>query len=336
MQMPNMIRRLEHPYLASSFNDQQLRHQALKLKDPYDQPNLTFEMPDRSALLDIINIYTFDKYPAKKAFCVLCQSHRHRKGFTAVLTSGQRMMCGSKCGADHFGTSWADAEKRIEERADRQFELKRVDRLAACERSFDIVSSWIKAFEQIENRRRAFHRLGEMASRVYEAALHKGGALTVFKALPQHADAEDRRRSLGGTEVTVGRIVGSRYLTASEYTPQLSQVSAAIAEMLSSARGSERLSTDLMRKRRRAFERSIEGLDEAAEVLEAARSFWTVENFSEMVRYINEHGATSARYELSEGVVRTVSGSAGMKVSMPVPNLNLEMLQAVRDYRRAD
>jgi hypothetical protein len=336
MRLPNMIRRLENPYLASSFNDQQLRQQALKLKDPYDQPNLTFETPDRSALLDIINIYSFEKYPTQKAFCVLCRSHRHRKGFTAVLTSGQRMMCGSKCGAVHFGTSWADAEKRIEERADRQFELKRVDRLAACERSFDIVSSWLKAFEQVENRRRAFHRLGEIASRVYEAALHKGGALTVFKKLPQHADAEERKRSLGGTEVTVGRIVGSRYLTANDYTPQLSQVSSAMAEMLSSGQGSERLTTEAMRKRRRAFERSIEGLDEAAEVFDAARSFWTVENFSEMVRYINEHGSTSARYELSEGIVRNVTGSGGMQISMRVPTLNLDLLQAIRDYRRAD
>lgn len=336
MQMPNMIRRLENPYLASSFNDQQLRQQALKLKDPYDQPNLTFETPDPSALLDIINIYTFEKYPVEKAYCVLCGAHRHRKGFTAILTTGQRMMCGSKCGADHFGTSWADAEKRIEERADRQFELKRVDRLAACERSFDVVQSWFKAFELIENRRRAFHRLGELASRVYEAAIHKGGNLTVFRKLPQNADADERRRSLGGVEVTVGNVVGSQYLVAPDYAPQLSQVPTLIAEMLTSGKGTERLSTDVMRKRRRAFERAIEGLEEAADVFEAARTFWSVENFGEMVRYINEQGTTSARYEIAGGIVRTASGSTGMQVTMPLPTLKLDLLQAVRDYRRAD
>jgi hypothetical protein len=49
--------------LASTFNDQQLRVQALKLSDPYDQGNLIWTVPEGAKLLDIINIYVYERYP---------------------------------------------------------------------------------------------------------------------------------------------------------------------------------------------------------------------------------------------------------------------------------
>jgi hypothetical protein len=62
------------------------------------------------------------------------------------------------------------AENRIKDRADRQFELKKLDRLSQCIRSFEGLATWERAAERLDFRRAAFDRqLGELASRAAEA-----------------------------------------------------------------------------------------------------------------------------------------------------------------------
>ena len=140
-------------------------------------------MPKDAQLLDITNIYVFERYPREKVFCVECGGRHHKRGFTAMLTSGQRVLLGSTCGARLFKESWADAERRIEERADRQFELRKLDRMSTILRPLENgLIGWQAAMEHISGRRSAFDRqLGELASRVREAAGQKAGALTIFR-----------------------------------------------------------------------------------------------------------------------------------------------------------
>ena len=97
--------------MAGKFNDEQLRLQALKLRDPYDQSNLVYTVPESAALLDITNIYVYEQYPLKKVYCVECGGRKHKHGFTAMLTTGHRVLYGSTCGARRFGQSWTEAER---------------------------------------------------------------------------------------------------------------------------------------------------------------------------------------------------------------------------------
>jgi hypothetical protein len=53
--------------LAGKFDDEQLRVQALKLSDPYDQGNLVWTVPKGANLLDIMNIYVYEQYPGKSS-----------------------------------------------------------------------------------------------------------------------------------------------------------------------------------------------------------------------------------------------------------------------------
>ena len=92
--------------MAGKFDDGQLRLQALRLRDPYDQPDLIFNIPSDAILLDIINIYVFERYPVEKVHCAKCGTRRHKFGFTALLASGDRLPLGSSCGAELFGESW--------------------------------------------------------------------------------------------------------------------------------------------------------------------------------------------------------------------------------------
>lgn len=324
--------------MAGKFDDAQLRVQALKLKDPYDQPDLITHIPQDAQLLDIVNVYVFERYPIEKAFCVFCQGHHHKRGFTAILASGHRVMCGSKCGADHFGTSWSDAEKRIDERADRQFELKKIDRLAACGRSFDVAAHWERSIEHLWFRRQAFDaKCGELASRAKEAALHKRGQLTVFKKVRNKAAEAAGMQSLGGAEVVVGSLAGSKYVLASDFLTPVKDMVQALAGMQHGISDSEGIATKALAKRRREFERSLEGIEAAAEVYEAAHEFWTRENFEGLLRWSNEHGATNAKYSLSEtGIVSQVGRSDGLKIDMKIPDIDLSLLDAIKEYRRAD
>jgi hypothetical protein len=66
--------------MAGKFNDSELRHLALKLTDPYDQPDLIFEVPADAELLDILNIYAFERWPTEKVYCVECCGHHHKFG----------------------------------------------------------------------------------------------------------------------------------------------------------------------------------------------------------------------------------------------------------------
>jgi len=116
--------------MAGALNNDLIRNTVFRLTDPYDQKDLICYIPEQAKLLDILNIYEFERWPNEKAFCVVCKAHRHKKGFTAALTTGHRVLMGSACGQKKFGASWQEAEKRLQLRSDHQYELLMYDRIA--------------------------------------------------------------------------------------------------------------------------------------------------------------------------------------------------------------
>jgi hypothetical protein len=327
--------------VAGQFNDEQLRRQALKLTDPYDQSNLVWTVPDGAELLDITNIYVFERYPREKVFCVECGGHHHKRGFTAMLTSGQRVLLGSTCGARLFAESWADAEKRIEERADRQFELKKLDRFALISGPLESgLIGWKSPLEQISWRRAAFDKtLGELASRVREAANARAGALTVFRKVQSNAARQAGMKSLGNElhqEVTVGQIVGIEFLASLDPAKAIGRAIDAFYVLKGSVSKTDNSTTKMLRDRRRGFERALEDVETSAKIHAGAEAFYTRSNFAEMVRWANEHGATQARYDLdANDVVRREGSAGGIQISLPPP-IDTVLLDLIADYRRAD
>ena len=297
-------------------------------------------MPNDAELLDIINIYVFERYPAEKARCVKCGAHQHKNGFTAVLASGQRVLLGSTCGARLFQESWTEAEKRIEERAERQYELKRLDRFsviwAPLERG---LLSWKDFLEQVSGRRAAFdNHLGELASRIREAVLRNAGALTIFRNVEAKSARDAGMKGPLGAhqEVIVGQVLGGGLFATVDPAKSVTRALDALDSFKEPIGESDNYTVKMLKDRRRTFERALEDVEAAAKTHAAAEEFFTVPNFTEMLRWANEHGATQSRYVIdAHNVVRAEGRQGGIQISMPPP-LDASILDLFADYRRAD
>jgi hypothetical protein len=325
--------------MAGKFNDEHLRHQALKLKNPYDQPELIWTVPEGAGLLDILNIYTFERWPKEKVYCVECDGHHHKNGFTALLTSGKRVLLGSTCGARLFGQSWKAAEKRIEDRGNRQYELLKLDRLALIIAPLrEGLLGWSDVMERIMARRSAFeNKLGDLASRTREAAIRHGGDLTVGRRVENRAARAAGMRDLGDyVEVKVGNVAGAALFMPLDPAKAVARALAAIDEMQQGIGNTDATWTSVLIKRRKAFERTFEDLETAVKMHAGAQDFFTVENFRNLIEWANNHRATKSRYEIdADGIVRDEQRLSGIKIS-PVADLDDEPLDLIREYRRAD
>jgi hypothetical protein len=124
--------------MAGKLNDDHLRNQALKLKDPYDQRDIIYVIPEGAVLLDIVNIYTFDRWPKEKVYCAECGGRHHKKGFTALLGSGQRVLLGSTCGARHRAASEIESARGVFKTRSQYRGRSRSTRQSAQDRSLPI------------------------------------------------------------------------------------------------------------------------------------------------------------------------------------------------------
>lgn len=320
--------------MAGKFDDSQLRLQALKLKDPYDQPDLVFEWPEDIGLVDIINIYSFERYPTEKAFCVECHGRHHKHGFTALLTNGRRVMLGSSCGARRFGRSWTDAEKRIEQRADRQFELRRLDRLDRCRASFSGLAKIRHAMDRLSNLQKAFfNQMGELGSRVQEAAINDNGELRVHKEIrSQAATTAGLKRTTEA--ITITRVMGYRFVIAKSPSKSFARFEDALGEMVEHIGRTDKINTGTLARVRREFEQSFEGIEKGFDTHVAAMEFFRRPNFEGMIRWAdNDVSGVRDRYWIEGDIVRSRSG--GLQL-MQLEPLESGLLTAIQEYRRAD
>lgn len=325
--------------MASKINDDQLRRQALKLTDPNEQPDLIRTIPEDAALLDILNIYSFERWPKEKVYCVVCGGHRHKRGFTALLASGKRVLLGSTCGARQFGESWTAAEKRIDDRANRQHELIKLDRLALILVPLrDELLKWGDVVDRVMRRRIAFEKqLGDLAYRTRVAATVHGGTLTVGRRVENKAARAAGMRDLGNyVEVKVGEVAGAALFSPLDPVKAVAGALAALDAMGSGIGNSDAEWTSVLAKRRKALERAFEDLEAVATMHAGAQEFFTVENFKVLVDWANNHGATNARYEMdADGIVREEDITGGIKIC-PVPDLDSTPLELINEYRRSD
>src|SRR5581483_10093919 len=206
--------------MAGALNIDHIRNTVFRLTDPYDQSDLITCIPEDAKLLDILNIYEFARFPTEKAFCVVCKGRRHKRGFTAALTTGHRVLLGSACGEKKFGANWKDAEKRLRLRSDHQYELLMYDRLTMIRDQLEEkLPQWLRVFEQLEGRKAAFSRIfGEVASRLKEAANRGDGRLTIHRKVRSSSfqqaltrDDDDSKEQFTYQEVTVATLMGPAF-----------------------------------------------------------------------------------------------------------------------------
>jgi hypothetical protein len=197
--------------------------------------------------------------------------------------SGHRGLWGSTCGERRFGESWKKAEKRIEERAKRQYELKKLDRLALIIAPFrEGLTEWLPAMDRVVQRRKGFERLGDLASQARLAANQHNGVLTVGRRVKASAAREAGMQTDEYVEVAVGTLAGAGLFDLFDPAKVVAGSLAAMEEMGKGLHGSDTISTTTLIKRRKAFERTFEELEHAARMHLAAQEFFTIENFKRL------------------------------------------------------
>lgn len=325
--------------MAGALNTQHIRNTVFRLTDPYDQGGLINHVPEHAKLLDILNIYEFERFPTEKAFCVVCKGHRHKRGFTAVLTTGHRVLIGSACGEKQFGASWKDAERRLRLRSDHQYELLMYDRLTMIRDQLRAkLPQWLRVFEQLEGRKAAFSRIfGEIASRLAEAANRGDGRLTIHRKVRASAfqqalarDDDDSKERFTYQEVTVATLTGRAFFDPLN-THQ------AVAKAIQSVEDHSfemALALD-MTKRRKAVERSFEELQRCEKIYHDVNAFLSSESFANLSRWTDQNdGIRRKLVARSNGLFFADDLNQGMTL-LPLPDLDETLLDCIWEYRRA-
>jgi hypothetical protein len=325
--------------MAGALNTDQIRNTVYRLTDPYDQSDLISCIPEDAKLLDILNIYEFERFPTEKAYCVVCKGHRHKRGFTAALTTGHRVLVGSRCGQKKFGASWEDAEKRLRLRSDHQYELLMYDRLTMIRPQLQAkLQQWLRVFEQLEGQKAAFSRIfGETASRLKEVAIRGDCRLTIhrkvrasaFQQALGHGD-DDGKEQFTYQEVTVGTLMGAAF-----FDPL--HTHRAVASAIQSVKDhayENALALD-MTKRRKAVDRSFEDLQRCAEIYNDVNAFLSRESFASLARWADQNdGIRRKLVARSNGLFFGDDLNQGMTL-LPVPDLDETLLDCIWEYRRA-
>lgn len=325
--------------MAGALNTELIRNTVFRLTDPYDQSDLINCIPENAKLLDILNIYEFERFPTEKAFCVVCAGHRHKRGFTAALTTGHRVLVGSRCGQKKFGASWQDAEKRLRLRSDHQYELLMYDRLTMIREPLKAkLPQWLRVFEQLEGRKAAFSRIfGEVASRLKEAAIRSDGRLTIHRKVRSSAfqqalasGDDDGKERFTYQEVTVGTLIGAAF-----FDPLHTHKAVAKAIQSVNDHSYEKALALDMTKRRKAVDRSFEELQRCAEIYNDVNAFLSPENFASVARWVDQNdGIRRKLVARSNGLFFGDDLNQGMTL-LPLPDLDETLLDCIWEYRRA-
>lgn len=328
--------------MAAKLSDKELRRQSLKLKDPYDQSALIWQIPAEAGLLSILNIYAFERWPTEKVYCAKCNGRHHKFGFTALLTNGKRVLLGSKCGADVFGESWHQAERHMKGQSDRQWELDRLDRLAPIVSPMrQALLSWENKLAKAMGRKNGFcNTFTELASRLSEAANIHGGILTVTRELEMKSAQQAGMGGLGSTQnvtVKVADFIGADLFIQLDPVRAIQEAISAIEVLKKTISATDAVPTTILRKKRKALERAFEDLEIVAKLYRGAQAMFTAKSFSTLADWTSRYAVTKDRYIWEDGALQFEDGRAQIYLpTEPLPDLSDEPLDLLREYRRAD
>lgn len=320
--------------MSQRMNDRDLRNHQLLLSDPYDQDGLVRDIPDGATLSAVINTYAYEKWPNEKAYCCVCRGHHHKRGFTALLSTGDKVMLGSKCGSDVFGEDWGAAEDRMRDAERRKYELGRLDRLEPV--LSDMRSRLLGLHRHIDamvNRRRGFESaFGDL---VYYLRQASDGALFEDVRQIDHGQSDRQGRTVfTSVRRTVGRYDGASFFENYEPLPQIDRALSAMATCAESFGATDSLSTPALTRRRRALEDGFEAIERAFAFHAAGRAFFRPANIDSVIAWSNRVGLAQVRYELVNGLMTSDRGEA-LKLFAADP-LEEELISIIRSYRRSD
>lgn len=297
-------------------SDVELRNAELTLSDPYAQDNLVESIPVGATLISVLNTYVLPGYPKQKAWCAKCEAHRHKRGCTGELSTGQKVMVGSACGRNVFGRSCAQLHRDLKDNQKRQRYLRDFDDLAPRLATLGtaITKWWPSALALNQSHLRFRTALPELFEALQQSAL-RGGALTAFVKI----DASERAKYHGGPSFewvssVYHQMAGWQYLVVADATAVIDDSSRLVKRLVEACANTEAIGTSRMVKLNSQFSAMVEDLHAFELAYQAWQAFFNRANLAKVAEWATQAESPKGTYKVDGHRLVHVQSDKGIEL----------------------
>lgn len=325
-------------------SDLELRRAQLFLNDPYVQDRIVWKVQDSVQLVDLVNTYSYYRWPKEKVGCIVCGAARHKNGYTGKLSDGSYILAGSKCGEEIFGENWIQATKRLRNQRRRQHLLLKLD---ALHPQIDAVIAefrgWRPTMDKLRASRRRFARnLGPLWAALISAANTDEGRLTVFQRVRDLA-AEEKASGNGSShrykwiEVEVHRLASGAYFASLDPLAQVDQAILLLREIQEVSRNTDVVSLRKMREYDQRMREALIGLENSLAMHRASFEFFG-RDLAPVAAWASKTHHVEGSYEVNGKEIHWIESGASMCLPPRYQTIGiggLDVLRGVVADRRA-
>ena len=287
-------------------DDIALRNMTLKVDDPRMQDGIVLYLPSDAVLEEILNVYHYTGYPKEKMYCSKCEAHRHAHGFTARLSNGQKVLLGSKCGADVFGTSWTEQELVFKHKEDRQSNLYSLDRLKEpLEGLESVVYPVIEILVNYNKMKlQVFTKMSSLYDRLKESA-SDDGMLRYTKKTTVIKEGSSSETDLKYVDYEYGKIDGYEALKNNYYDAKKlgDSVLEGARHIRKISNNTELYSTKTISVARRKFYDQVSSLINKIKDYHREAAFFEIGNFKKICEWNDTHRISTEVAELEDNTL---------------------------------
>lgn len=271
--------------VAIVWTDEELQQRELNISDPAEQEGLVGGIPPGSSLIGVENTYRLPR-SMPKARCAVCHRAIHWSGWTGLLSSGDRVLLGKKCGADAFG-AWGDATAELEAKRSRQFSLRRLRALR--ERASGVLAMlppWRAAAATADGLR---VRLENEAPELFAAlsAAEKTGSLKAYcRVQVRDIGRSQTKLKVRHEEMSFGPFAGSAWLACGQAAHKPEAVVGALQEVERVLAGdTNHVSSRELRALRNRVDAAVEGQRKLLDGMRSLSSVFSAPGTDQLVRW---------------------------------------------------
>lgn len=313
--------------------DEELLQAQLRLDDPYEQKNRIDRLPIGAEVKDILNIYAFKDYPIQKVRCAVCNSRRHKYGFTVLLSTGELLLVGSSCGVEIAHASWAQFEQRLKGQLDRQYYLRLIERIQSTDAShFRAIRSLERPFDRLSSLHRRFQKTLPTPYQLFGQRFRAGQPVLEVRVL-----RESQVRELSSTNGNAApkyvedvvfrhRLQGIQFFYCSDPLAEFKTSIASVEAVLALSTNTSSLSVNHFRKRFASARTALKQLSMLIEAYNAITDFFAPSNLVGAAEWLNRSHLNDGKYWAEDGALWWDGGrsnDAG-KMHWPAPHHKLD------------
>lgn len=287
---------------TSSESDYDLIRAELKITNPYTQPGIIDHIPKHEEPIEILNTYSYEKYPDEKAYCAICKSHRHQEGLTSRLTKGDLVMVGSKCAADHFEQSWNELKKAHNHRSQRQSLLLDLDQLAPKASLIHTeLTRWKIKMERFVCFRKRFLNTMNPLYELLSQEVTKSSELAIYKKIEGSSFQQELGKNSPQYErIPVHVLEGKTFFKNLHPDNILTDAIQVMKKTVEFAANTDNFSNNKLSRLRNKYRKMIENLQDLSEMNKAAFHFFSHKNLLGIASWASQSENIPGTYSVED------------------------------------